>query len=134
MNIGNILRPGFGRGTSLEAMAPMIKIILIFAVALAFIATVLDARAQTAQVSCSGSLIEPTSMVPAVMSVRLGFAPRAVTVDDGKGAVTAKVVSNNKLQLKFQTKQYVGEYFHYTGDLFFIYPSGHLARLTCYPG
>jgi len=40
-------------------------------------------------------------------------------------------LSNNKIQLKFQTKQYVGEFFHYTNDLFLIYKLGHLARLNC---
>jgi hypothetical protein len=35
------------------------------------------------------------------------------------------------LQLKFRTKDFDGEYFHYTGDLFFIYKSGHLMKLMC---
>lgn len=42
-----------------------------------------------------------------------------------------RITSNNKLQLKFATKEFVGEYFHYTGDLFLIYPNGQLARLSC---
>src|SRR5215813_3867459 len=33
--------------------------------------------------------------------------------------------------LKFRTKDFEGEYFHYTGDLFFIYKSGHLMKLMC---
>jgi hypothetical protein len=33
-------------------------------------------------------------------------------------------VRDNKVQLKFRTKDFEGEYFHYTGDLFFIYKSG----------
>jgi hypothetical protein len=33
--------------------------------------------------------------------------------------------------LKFRTKDFEGEYFHYSGDLFFIYKSGHLMKLTC---
>jgi hypothetical protein len=41
------------------------------------------------------------------------------------------MISDNKIQLKFSTKDFVGEYFHYTGDLFLIYHSGELARLTC---
>ena len=36
-------------------------------------------------------------------------------------------------QLKFKTKDFEAEYFHYTGDLFFIYKSGHLMRLICKP-
>ena len=43
------------------------------------------------------------------------------------------VVSDNRIQLKFRTKDFEGEYFHYTGDLFFIYKSGHLMRLMCKP-
>jgi hypothetical protein len=93
-----------------------------------------QAMAQTRQFSCAGSLIAPTS-VQSALSVRLNFSSsRAVAVDAGTGVVNAPVVSNNKVQLKFRTKQYVGEFFHYTNDLFLIYPSGHLARLTCSPG
>jgi len=43
----------------------------------------------------------------------------------------SRKVSDNKIQLKFRTKDFEGEYFHYTGDLFFIYKSGHLMKLTC---
>jgi hypothetical protein len=49
---------------------------------------------------------------------------------DGK-LLAPRITSNNKTQLKFETKEFVGEYFHYTGDLFLIYPSGRLARLSC---
>ena len=49
---------------------------------------------------------------------------------DGK-SLAPRITSNNKVQLKFETKEFVGEYFHYTGDLFLIYPSGRLARLSC---
>ena len=45
--------------------------------------------------------------------------------------MNARVVSDNKIQLKFSTKEFEAEYFHYTGDLFFIYKSKHLMRLTC---
>jgi hypothetical protein len=48
----------------------------------------------------------------------------------GYGAC-ARTIRDNKIQLKFETKEFVGEYFHYTGDLFLIYPSGQLARLNC---
>jgi len=41
------------------------------------------------------------------------------------------VGSDNKIQLKFRTKDFEGAYFHYTGDLFFIYKSGHLMKLMC---
>jgi hypothetical protein len=51
----------------------------------------------------------------------------------GKGSVSPLVLSNNALQLRFRTKDFTGEYFHYSGDMFLIYRSGHLARLTCTP-
>jgi hypothetical protein len=51
-------------------------------------------------------------------------------MDDGK-KLNVRVMSDNKIQLKFQAKQYVGEFFHYTNDLYLIYRSGHLARLAC---
>jgi hypothetical protein len=64
--------------------------------------------------------------------VKLSLGPgRKVTLDLGQGPVNARVVSDNKIQLKFSTKEFEAEYFHYTGDLFFIYKSNHLMRLTC---
>ena len=45
--------------------------------------------------------------------------------------VNARRLSDNKIQLKFRTKEFEGEYFHYTGDLFFIYKTGHLMKLMC---
>jgi hypothetical protein len=56
---------------------------------------------------------------------------KKVGLDLGKGDSNARVLSDNKIQLRFQTKDFVGEFFHYTGDLFLIYKSGHLAKLAC---
>jgi hypothetical protein len=56
----------------------------------------------------------------------------SMTLADGK-MLAPRMTSNNKIQLKFATKEFVGEYFHYTGDLFLIYKSGQLARLSCSP-
>ena len=80
-------------------------------------------------------MIEPAAMsqTPETVKLTLGGAQK-VTLDLGKGAISARVLSNNKIQLKFRTKNFEGEYFHYTGDLFFIYKSGHLMRLTCKAG
>jgi hypothetical protein len=55
-----------------------------------------------------------------------------MTLADGK-MLAPRMTSNNKIQLKFATREFVGEYFHYTGDLFLIYKSGQLARLSCSP-
>ena len=80
-------------------------------------------------------MFEPaaTSQTTETVKLTLGRAQN-VTLDLGEGAISAPVLSNNKIQLKFRTKDFEGEYFHYTGDLFFIYKSGHLMRLTCKAG
>ena len=64
-------------------------------------------------------------------TVKLTLGPaQKITLDLGQGAVNARKVSDNEIQLKFRTKDFEGEYFHYTGE-FFIYKSGHLMKLTC---
>ena len=73
---------------------------------------------------------DPMSQSPETVVLTLGPAQK-ITVDLGQGAVSARKVSDNKIQLKFRTKDFEGEYFHYSGDLFFIYKSGHLMKLTC---
>ena len=63
-----------------------------------------------------------------------GYALRAQTWQRFRSIPRrVRVVSDNRIQLKFRTKDFEGEYFHYTGDLFFIYKSGHLMRLMCKP-
>jgi hypothetical protein len=87
-----------------------------------------DAR----QFTYSGTMIEPSAMSPSPETVVLTLGPaQKVTLDLGKGVMNARRVSDNKIQLKFRTKDFEGEYFHYTGDLFFIYKSGHLMKLMC---
>jgi hypothetical protein len=86
--------------------------------------------------SCKGQVIEEMTN-PAVQSkpidltLTLGDKNKpSITTGDGK-LLAPRVTSNNKIQLKFATKEFTGEYFHYTGDLFLIYNSGTLARLNC---
>jgi hypothetical protein len=87
-----------------------------------------DAR----QLTCSGMMIEPPALSQSPETVILTLGPaRKVTLDLGRGAMNARLVSDNKIQLKFRTKDFEGEYFYYTGDLFFIYKSGHLMKLAC---
>jgi len=87
-----------------------------------------DAR----QLTCSGMMIQPSAMPQSPETVILTLGPaQKVTLGLGQGVVNARKVSDNKIQLKFRTKDFEGEYFHYTGDLFFIYKSGHLMKLTC---
>src|SRR5260370_40878619 len=82
-----------------------------------------DAR----QFTCSGTMIEPSAMSPSPETVVLTLGPaQKVTLDLGKGVVNARKMSDNKIQLKFSTTYFEGEYFHYTDDLLFISNSGHL--------
>lgn len=89
------------------------------------------------QYSCKGQLIRDAGPdvqpKPIDLNVTLGEANK-LSIKTGEGAVLApRMISDNKIQLKFETNDFVGEYFHYTGDLFLIYPSGQLARLNCLP-
>ncbi|MCP3463422.1 MULTISPECIES: hypothetical protein [unclassified Bradyrhizobium] len=88
------------------------------------------------QFSCKGQVVQEMTN-PAVqpkpidLNVKLGDTNKLfITTGDGK-MLAPRITSNNKIQLKFATKEFVGEYFHYTGDLFLIYNSGPLARLNC---
>jgi hypothetical protein len=88
------------------------------------------------QFSCQGQVVQemanPAAQPkPINLNVTLGDKNKlSMTTGDGK-VLAPRITSNNKIQLKFLTKEFVGEYFHYTGDLFLIYNSGPLARLTC---
>jgi hypothetical protein len=97
----------------------------------ALVAAGAHAQSTPMQLGCSGQLIEPTSKTSSPKPVQLTIGSEKVGVDFGSGNVAAQVESNNKIQLKFKSDEFVGEYFYYTGDLFLIYKSGHLARLTC---
>ena len=77
-----------------------------------------DAR----QFACTGTMIEPSGMSTSPQTVVMTLGPaQKVTLDLGNGVVNAHRVSDNKIQLKFRTNEFEGEYFHYTGDLFVIY-------------
>lgn len=88
------------------------------------------------QFSCKGQLIDEGTKLtdqsnPIDLNLSLGDKNNlSMKAGDGK-LLAPRITSNNKIQLKFETKEFVGEYFHYTGDLFLIYPSGRLARLSC---
>jgi hypothetical protein len=84
------------------------------------------------QLSCTGVMIEPTAVSQSPKTVKITVGPaQKIALDLGEGSINARQLSDNKIQLKFRTKDFEGEYFHYTGDLFFIYKSGQLMRLTC---
>src|SRR5262245_22331866 len=89
----------------------------------------------TRQFTCTGTMIEPSAMSQSPETVVMTLGPaQKITLDIGKGVMNARRVSDNKIQLKFRTNEFEGEYFHYTGDLFFIYKTGHLMKLMCHEG
>jgi hypothetical protein len=108
--------------------------VIIAALATALAISAASAGGEQNKFSCSGSMIEPASLAPSPKSAQLTLSSmNKVALNLGQGDSNVRVLGNNKIQLKFQTKEFVGEFFHYTGDLFLIYKSGHLARLTCTP-
>ena len=100
------------------------------------IVTVEAGAAAEQQFSCKGQVIQQMSN-PAVppkpidLNVSLVDKNRMTLKTSDDKVLAPRITSNNTIQLKFATKDFVGEYFHYTGDLFLIYKSGQLARLTC---
>jgi hypothetical protein len=98
--------------------------------------TVAPVGAAEQQLSCKGQVIDQGTnpagqSKPIDLNVTIGDKKKlSVKTGDGK-MLAPRVTSNNRIQLKFATKEFVGEYFHYTGDLFLIYTSGQLARLNC---
>jgi hypothetical protein len=111
--------------------ASMLRTGMLASLIFGFISVAVSAE-EAQQLMCAGMMIEPSAMSQSPETVTLTLGPaQKITLDLGQGAVNARRVSDNKIQLKFRTKDFEGEYFHYTGDLFFIYKSGHLMKLTC---
>ena len=109
----------------------MIRTILSAATILG-VTTVIAAAEDAQQLTCTGMMIEPTALTQSPKTVKLALGPaQKVALDLGQGSTNARFVSNNQIQFKFRTKDFEGEYFHYTGDLFLIYKSGHLMRMAC---
>jgi hypothetical protein len=99
----------------------MSRSVTIAALAIASAISAASAAEEQTKFSCSGMMIEPSSLAPSPKSLQLTVSPaNKVTVDFGQGDSNARVL--NKIQLKFQTKEFVGEFFHYTGDLFLMNP------------
>ena len=107
--------------------------LLLVAMILGLAVTHGNAAQKTQQLSCTGKLIDqPAALSATDWTLKLTLGPsKRVALDLGKGSINASRVSDNDIQLKFRTKEFVGEYFHYTGDLFLIYKSGKLMRMTC---
>jgi hypothetical protein len=112
-------------------MTMRISIKMMIAATVCLAATAANAQSTSTRLDCDGQLIEPTGKASSPKALQLTISSGKVGVDFGTGNIAANVESNNDIQLKFKTDEFVGEYFYYTGDLFLIYKSGHLARLTC---
>jgi hypothetical protein len=85
---------------------------------------------QPAPLNCEGSLIEPTGSTRSSMSATLTLgSPPSINIGDS--ALETSPISDNKIQLKFATQDFTGEYFHYTHHLFLIYKDRHRAHMTC---
>jgi hypothetical protein len=99
----------------------MHRTLLAWVIPLTFMISAAQA-ADSLQLTCSGDMIEPAGLArtPKSLSATLTPANKATKVSVDLG-------------LKFRTKDFTGEYFHYAGDMFLIYKSGHLARLSCKP-
>jgi hypothetical protein len=68
------------------------------------------------------------------MTVKLGLVgPRKITLNLDNSDVKGAVTGDNQITLNFRTRDFTGEFFHSTNDLFLIYHSGHLAKLSCAP-
>ena len=114
----------------------MIKAIGLAIVALvALTAANRPSAAAETQFSCKGQVVQEmanpaTPPKPIDLGVSLDGKKLSIKTGDNQ-TLAPRITSNNKIQLKFATKDFAGEYFHYTGDLFLIYKSGQLARLNC---
>jgi hypothetical protein len=84
------------------------------------------------QLSCSGSKMDLTASTESSLTAQLTFVSRHnVTINLGSGDINGAIRSDNDIALKFQTDDFVGEFFHYTNILFLTYPTPYLAKLTC---
>ncbi len=106
--------------------------ILVAAIILGLAAVPAYAAQETQQLSCTGQLIDTGAVPGKPSTLKLSLGPKKdVALDLGEGSIKARTTSDNDIQLKFITKDFIGEYFHYTGDLFLIYKSGKLMHVTC---
>src|SRR5262245_27792399 len=107
----------------------MLKVtMLLGAISIAFMALNAAQAAETLKVACTGDMLEPGGVAksPTTATAVFSLAKNAsnVSIDLGKGSINAPVLSNNAVQLRFRTKDFTGEYFHYNRDMFLIYNSG----------
>jgi hypothetical protein len=114
--------------------SPMAQQNVIATVMLVLITSAGHAADSARQFSCAGTMIEPDATSQSDKSLRLTLGPgQKIGLNLGQGNVSTHQVSDNRIQLKFRTNDFTGEFFHYTNEMFLIYKSGHLARLACTP-
>src|SRR3974377_621398 len=89
--------------------------------------------AEEQRFSCNGGIIEPSDeqKTSCDFNLRLDRKSKISHKKRDDKTLASRITSNNKIQLKFTTSEFVGEFFHYTGDLFLIYKSRQLGRLNC---
>ena len=111
----------------------MIKVTAFAAGGFLLVTLVGTSGAAEQRFSCNGGIIEPSDEQKTSVDINLsldGNGKMSLKTSDDK-TLASRITSNNKIQLKFTTSEFVGEFFHYTGDLFLIYKSGQLGRLNC---
>ena len=119
-------------GRAITVPAPKLSVVGLILLTL----TIEAGSAAERQFSCKGQVIQQMTdpavqPTPIDLSVTMGDTNKMSIKSSDNKVLAPRITSNNKIQLKFATKEFVGEYFHYTGDLFLIYKSGQLARLNC---
>ena len=93
-----------------------------------------QAYAESQQFSCSGDDIEPVGLAKSPITAQLSYTPPdKISFGLGKESAKTTITGDNKITLTFHTADFDGEYFKYTRDLFLVYHSGHLAKLSCTP-
>jgi hypothetical protein len=108
------------------------RLTIVFAAILAYPMASGHAEEKARQLSCSGSKTGMTALAQSPMTIQLTFvSPRMMAVNLGNGDINSQVISDNDIQLKFRTNDFVGEFFRNTNVLFLIYDSGDLAKLAC---
>jgi hypothetical protein len=108
------------------------SILIVAAILACSITSAADAAAT--QFSCTGVKIEPASLKQTPMTVKLNLiSAHKIAINLDNSDVKNSVTGDDQITLHFRAKDFTGEFFHYTNDLFLIYRSGHLAKLACTP-
>jgi hypothetical protein len=93
--------------------------------------TVSGSASAARQYACNGEKIVPTGEPTPPITANLRLGPPLTVIVDGK-KLDARILRHNRVQLRFDTSEFVGEFFYYTAELILIYDKlGHLAKLPC---